>query len=511
MPSAVSKTSPKSGWLFPFILFCFAGAFSLYPPLDPDLPWHLKVGQQIWKGQFPFADSFSHTMTGYRWVDHEWLTDALMFVLKSIGGYILLAIPFILAFLAAFYLAVRTGRLLAGEREPNKLLEFALGIWGLLTVNSVLGTRPQILSLLGFSAVLYILVLFFLGRGNHLKWLPLILLVWANLHGGYAIGLVLIFAAYFAVFSRWLSGKLGFFSLEGGGELGLTAAKPLAVAGFLSLVAVCINPYGPGLLYESFRTATDSYARTHIMEWLPVTITQTQGLLVFVMLGFALAGALIREITIPWFYYFFLLPLVYLGLSSYRHIPLLVLVLLPLIYLTFGSLKAVRLFFSETFHRSFAWKKGFFQTLLNLSLVVCLGGLLGMRGLEFVVYSLYQGERDQAAEQPAGAVAYLLDHPREGELFNTYGWGGYLIGRMDGVRVFIDGRMASWKSGDQHILETYYDIIDLQGDWQAELDRYSVTQVLLAPEEPLISALSLIPAWHETYRDDIAVIYEKYP
>ena len=67
---------------FIFFSFLYISAVSV----DPDLGWHLKVGEWVFQnGQVPHADIYSHSMSGFQWVDHEWAPDLILFIFYSHG------------------------------------------------------------------------------------------------------------------------------------------------------------------------------------------------------------------------------------------------------------------------------------------------------------------------------------------------------------------------------------------------------------------------------------------
>src|SRR3990167_9596253 len=85
-----------------FILF----AIKSYFLLDPDFGWHIKMGEFILNSGIPLTDPFSYTMPSYPFVDHEWLTNILVFLGYKNIGWVGLGIAFslitVLSLLTAF-------------------------------------------------------------------------------------------------------------------------------------------------------------------------------------------------------------------------------------------------------------------------------------------------------------------------------------------------------------------------------------------------------------------------
>ncbi|MGH9722629.1 MAG: hypothetical protein ACRD8O_20655 [Bryobacteraceae bacterium] len=186
--SAVQGGRLPLAWLtferFAAILFFMAVACAAcLMPAQNDTWWHLRAGKEILQtGTVQLRDSFSHTVTNGYWPDHEWLSQVIFYSLYQIGG-----LPLLTAFAAAI---VTTAWAIVWRMIPAPLL-IRLGL-SMPTVG-VFATewalRPQI-----FTLLLLALTTFLLVRRRYL-WLPLLFLLWANLHGGVMLGIVVIVSA----------------------------------------------------------------------------------------------------------------------------------------------------------------------------------------------------------------------------------------------------------------------------------------------------------------------------
>jgi hypothetical protein len=119
-------------------------------------------------------------------------------------------------------------------------------------------------------------------------------------------------------------------------------------------------------------------------------------------------------------------------------------------------------------------------------------------------------------QYPLGAVEFLRAQRPEGQLFSTYAWGGYLIWALPQYPVFIDGRTDLY--GDAVIGE-WLDIMaaregvgqpggEAKPNWEDLLARRGVSQVLLEPGQPLLSALARA-GWQTQYADELAVVMRR--
>ena len=155
-----------------FILIGF-GYLQTVNLLDPDFGWHIKTGELILERGVPRID----------WIDHEWLTDILIYKLHSFFGYQVLLLLFLVMAAFAFTIFIRI---------ENFYIYLVPVLFGFLSILAYLGLRPQIVTML-FVAVLWKVLLDFLDKydkGFHLFYLiPLLFLIWVNLHGGFAAGI----------------------------------------------------------------------------------------------------------------------------------------------------------------------------------------------------------------------------------------------------------------------------------------------------------------------------------
>ncbi len=168
--------------LFTAILFLALFVMAAREIADPDFWWHLRTGQSIVETlTIPHADIFSFTNAGRPWVTHEWLSEVLMYTLYALGSFpaLILAFATIIALTFAFVYARCAGKPYVAT--PALLL-------AAITTAPTWGARPQMISLLLTSVFLYML-----DKRRDLLWtLPLLMILWVNLHSGYALGLVII-------------------------------------------------------------------------------------------------------------------------------------------------------------------------------------------------------------------------------------------------------------------------------------------------------------------------------
>lgn len=443
--------------------------------LDPDVWWHLKTGEYIVAHRaVPHTDPFSYTRAGQRWVAHEWLTELFMYGLYRLAGWRALSIVFALIPCAAFlFLYLRCPK--------NAYLSGAIVVWGAWATTPVWGVRPQIVSLLLTS--LWLLILERSERNPRLLWwtLPLTLL-WVNLHAGFGLG-----AALLALF---LVGEVLERFLSSQPAANTARLRALALALFLNLLLVPLNPNGVRMYTYPIQTLRSKAMQSYISEWGSPNFHRADYWPLLVLLLALVAVLASSRVRLRGRDLLLLLVSTFAALSSIRMIPLFVLIAVPLMANAAKSWRQDR-------STSAARPRLAFNALIALA-------MMGFVGVHAQLVSRQQVQTE-AEHFPAGAAAFLAAHPSDQPIFNHYDWGGYLIWKLyPRTRVFIDGRADLY--GDaifQEFIQTY----TLTKDWQQTLAHWQIGTVIVPPGSALASALRDYPSWTVRYEDPRAVIF----
>ena len=476
------------------VLFIFF--IALRPPLDPDLGWHLKDGEYLLDHHFQVAksDIFSYSMPDFPLIMHEWVTDSLMWVLYEKLGLFSLSLFFATIAALAFILAS------FGVKAKNEYKVIA-AMLGIIASIPILGTRPQMLSLLGLSLVIFIIFKF---RNNtdskSIYWLPLIMFLWVNLHGGFAVGLffvglflgietgkqVFIFALgklKKASLSEWINKQ----------TISTGAIKKLSAVFFFSSLVTLINPYGWRMYIEVVTTAFDKYARSNIGEWLPVLPTNPmsfQFIIYLVLLAILLIFSWKR---LDYTYILISGVFCYLGFSSWRHMPVFLIVSTPLWVGIVESLVGRELIN--------VIRKKWFLFLFLLVLAI----LANQRFKDSFENSTTQ-KIAEVGTYPLGAVEYLKENPIEGNMFNEYNWGGFLVWQYPEKKTYIDGRMPSWRKNGFSIFEEFNKTMRYDEGWNETFDKYNINFALVYNNQINEMMFSSID-WKKVYSDPVSLIF----
>jgi hypothetical protein len=457
--------------------------------VDPDVWWHLRTGQLMVETHLvPHSDPYSFTRAGQPWVDHEWLSQVFIYGVYRFAGWGGLTAAFALVIAAALWIAFL--------RCPGKpYIAGLFTICGALACLPSAGVRPQMLTLLLASVLLWILERSY-ERPRLLWWTAPLVLLWVNVHAGFALGIVFLFL--------FLAGDLLDSALHRSESSQLLAhARKLALAIVVCVAVVPLNPNGLQLYRYPLETLRSPAMQGYISEWASPNFHQAEyAPTLLLILSILLFGALsprrlrVRELLL-------LCAMTYAALRSVRHIPVFVLVVTPILAALANEWLKQR---PVPIWTSGQGSPSRVKLALNASL---LAGFIAFVAIRFVYVVKHQTEAEQQ-KYPSQAVAFLLSNPSCAPILNDYNWGGYLIWKAyPEYRVFIDGRADLY--GDSFMdafASTYY----VRGkSWAAPLEQWSIRSVVLPPDAPLLTALDSTPGWKRVYSDSQAVILRKTP
>ncbi len=408
------------------LALCFVIFFTIsYFSIDPDFGWHLASGKYIIKNGIPTKDIFTYTAPSFTWINHEWLYDVLVAFLYGIGGYFIISL---------FFAGIWTSGLLLAQR---KRIYYVL-IFSCLAVLPFSGIRPVAWTVL-FVAIIERIIN---AKKESLKYfLPLIFLLWANLHGSFILGLLIM--TYYYFFSK----------------------NKIPVAPFiLSFVAVLFNPFGLRIFEEIFRTVLDSQLKFRVIEWKAFYIPAIS--IPFIILTISLflffeKKQLKKIFGIPFF-------ALILTLSSVRHLP--IFIVTSSRYLESYLIKLKKILHSKKINN-----KRYF-------LVYCFSAGVWLM-MTFFAVLLIRESISSKQTYPLKAVEYINNNPCRGNIFNSYSYGGYLIWKLPNYKVYIDGRMPSWKLNNENYLENYVKFLNDDTYRQSQVSKYNITCMLLTESE----------------------------
>src|ERR1044071_4040656 len=249
-------TSTRTLVIFIVLVVIFITA--LQPITDPDFWWHLKTSEYVIQNHgIPHADVFSYTRLGSEWVMHEWLSEVFMYGVFRIAGFAGLIVVFALLVTASFWVVYLRFR----SRVGHPVVAAVALLLGAIATTLVWGARPQIFTLLLASIFLYILDNYYSKKSEKaIWWLVPLMVLWVNLHAGWALGLALIALTLFGLVLDVL------FGTESRDVLRKRAPALLGVL-VACTAAICVNPNGTRMYSYPFETLTSESMMLFIREW----------------------------------------------------------------------------------------------------------------------------------------------------------------------------------------------------------------------------------------------------
>jgi hypothetical protein len=484
---------------------------------DSDAWWHLKTGQYIvTQHRLPYPDPFAYTtalvkpaytgeaVTQRFNLTHEWLAQALMYLIESAGG--LGAVVLWKALLLTLCCGLTAW--IAQRRAGSWWWGIAAALAAAPVLTGFAHDRPSLLSYafpFAFIAVL--------ETRRRLWLLPILALIWANCHGGFFLGWV-VCGAYCAEAlltrapdARRILAFSGAAVLASGlNPNGFNVVSTLVSYRQSPLTATLIEWSRPGfwgepyafflLLYGAAAALAFSWKRVRIADWLMFAAFAAASLAAFRNLPLmALLAPILIATYFPW--------KLTLPAMWKRTLPAMEKRTLPAMEkraLTATGQRTLPAIWKRRLPAMEPYAAYAAAAALACGLVwgIASGAFFQLRAAEW--------------RYPAGAADFLRQHGIRTRLFNTYEDGGYFIWR--GTPVFIDGRSLS-----ENVFQDYRMIMGTPpGDQRRDqtLSGYRIGAIAINAFEytsgvlyPLALALSQPgeSEWKLVYDDPAAMVF----
>jgi hypothetical protein len=455
---------------------------------DGDTFWHIAAGQWILShGAVPDQDIFSHTIHGAPWLAHEWLSEVVLALAHQAGG---LTVVLGLTAVSFGVTSALLMRVLLRWLEPIHAL--------LLTLLAVAMTTPHALARPHMLAIpLWVIWTSQLAiaseerRAPSLFLLP-VMVVWANLHGSFTLGIGLAAAfALEAVLAAW--GRPAFAS----------TVRAWALFVGLAVAFALVTPHGwKGLAFTWQVMVEDEFAMRFISEWQSPNFQVLQPFEVW-LIG-AMALALHQGLKLPVVRLVMLLGFVHLALKHMRNVELVGLIGAIVIAEPLGRHLRER----ALVHTQAESIDRFFRRLAQPTGAALIAAV-GLLGATHVTWQAREHPvQPPESSVPARALQAARDAGVKGNVLNDYAWGGFLI--YSGVPVFIDGRSDVYRDA---FIRAYVDAIGLSSPdaFRSTLRKYDIAWTLLRPDTPAVALLDNDPRWRRVYADNTAVVQVRLP
>jgi hypothetical protein len=460
--------------------------------IDSDLGRHLAIGDYILNNRIvPTKDIFSHTLTGTERPPYEWLTQFLFAISNRVAGLdgVVLMVSIVIAFSFTF-LYVQ-----AAKRSGMPLTSLFLTILAMSASSLHWLPRPHIITFLFLALLLERLETVQRGDTVAIWQLPLLMLFWVNLHGGFIFGF-LVLLAYLTgwAWEKWIK--------KSDPE---SANWRQLWHGFLLMgLASFLTPDGLGS-WEAVLNNHSHYILSRTLETMPPGIHQVGTWPFFFLVILSVVFLLSARKQTQASHVFLLAGMACMGLFMARNIPL----------YAISAAFVLPLWAKESLHTWNKWIKVeermirlqkplhgvLWPILMGLGLTICIVGRQVVQGDTLLQF-------DQRVF-PTQAVDWLEKHPQSGHMFNEFNWGGYLLYRLwPDKRVFVDSQTDFY---GEKMMREYEQVITASEGWENVLARYDVSWVILPQKARLTKVLQIRAGWETIYKDETAVIMRKAP
>lgn len=429
---------PSVRWILCLITFAFIFIYHTYPLGLSDFWWHLNTGRWIWiNGGMPSDDPFlfssispldaraSLILRGYP------LSQLLLFGSYTLAG------AYALVVLKSLLMTLFYGLLWNHFRRSGLHPILALAIVGVLPLLFFRfdELRPQVFSFI-FTLLMLQLVETILACERHgrpmkqyMFLLPIIMLLWANLHRGFIIGIGILFVY---LFSEWIARK------KNRNPLPDDAYRRFLILAIVSAGIAFFNPVGITATWASFTEVSGPFSK--VIDELLGTLRYFDFIGMKHIGYFVVAAAAIpalalllkwREISTA--HWLLLASFLAAGIMSFRFSLMMVAVILAI----------ASVYFARDLNRWLASAKG-----IPMILLWCIStGFLANSALSRT--SLFTSPLETAVI-PSTAVDYLARSKPAGNVYNFFEYGGYLGWRLYPQKIFIDQRNLSWDTYEEY-------------------------------------------------------------
>lgn len=488
------------------LLWVFLVTLLVQPLVEPDFGWHLRAGLDLLQNgwHLPVKDPYSHTMSEWLWVDHAWLTNGILaLIYQALGAAGPLGIILVFAGVTGWAFWLAAGR--ASASRTSRLVALSLVLWIALPF---LGARTQMISLLGLAIVVILWERYRRGSLMPLWVFPGMFLLWANLHGGFTVGLFTLgLLLVGSCGGRLLAAGRGSVFFRDEPLLSWPRIGYLAVIVCLAALVTLLNPYGWRLHQEIYESLTDRFMIDTLHEWQPASLENRAGRWYFVYLALLAVGMGLyyrRREPLRW-----LLLAVFL-IFSLRHLRNIPLFLLLSVGLCAEVLEEAAAKMTPAVKRGWQLRRGWrFAVIVTIALGLI---ALGPDHWKSVLRSgLEPAEYFRSTGYPIEAIEWIRVHREQSgtKLFNGYGIGGFLLWWLPDTKIFIDGRMPAWRMGDRWIFYDYVALTAWEPPELGVLAKYGVDWALVETGSSLAAGLDATGQWDATYRDHKVILYLK--
>lgn len=431
--------------VYSVVFVCFTLVSTMY--FDTDFPWRVRYSMDVLSHGIPAHDLYSFTMPSFPFVDHSLLVSLIFTFIYTFG-----------------YGAVSIGVSIIGTYAIAKMC--GKDVWLIPLVSAIylpsFQVRDHVFSFLFFVLLISNREKLFQSQGLKKLILPVFMLLWANFHGGFSLGIMYIWGYIFVdiLLAKWRTTSLR-FKIDS------------ILLGVFSTLSTLATPYGIGTWHEVFRTLLNSNLKKYVVEWrsifrLPDPYLLSIVLFIFIVFFglFIISVKYSKKIRWHELFTFFLFVQ---GIFSVRFVVLFAVSSIPTIQMALDR-------FIKTNKKRLIPER--LQILITTGTILFLCLLI----LETIVALRAQTIANNVL-YPVEATEYLLQNKPEGHIFSFPHWNTYFLWKMPDMQIFMDGRMFVWSQEPKNneltsAFESYLGITAGHIEYSPIFDQFCISTVV---------------------------------
>ena len=440
--------------------------------VETDYFWHISAGKYMVNNGILKSDIFSWLLSGKYWMSHEWLFEVILFMFKKIFGNFHTILYCFICIVSLLFIIYHYNKNNFIKNIPYTLLYFTLFI---IIFISYIQARPHMISFSFIALTTFILYDLYKNKDSKkIYLLPVITVVWSNIHGGSSN------LSYILCFIFLVVGLFSFkFKKMESNRLSKTQLYKYILVMFLCMIGVCINIHGVKMFIYPYENMLDTTMINNISEWQSTSLSNLY----------------------HYFYYLFILFIVFTMLISDKKIRFIDLVLL--LFATYLGLKSIRFWiYSPIIVSSFIFDYvkdrkidyGTRGVLCILTVFLFSFFLINFNNTINVKYRINLSDN----------MVKTIKKESPKRLFNMYDYGGELI--YNDIKVFIDGRADLYT---KYNYKDYLNISSLNKDYVRLIDKYNFDYLLVSSKYPINTYLKYNDQYELLLKDKNVLLYKK--
>ncbi len=452
------------------ISFCFF--LLLFFSKDPDYYWHIKAGEYMFKDHTILThDVFSWYLNGKYWMSHEWLFEVILY-----GLSIVFPRYHIVVYTISMLVGLSITLFFSNKDGYKKNIPFTLcWITFLISFYGMIQARPYMISFILFALCLYFL--FDLKKNENSRkiyFLPLISVIWSNVHGG-SSNLPYLFIIIFLV--------TGLFSfscskIESSKNTKKQNIKYL-IAFVLCVLAIIINPHGIKMLVYPYQNMADKLMQANISEWHPTNLSNLSHYPYLILIALIFFTFLFSKRKINFLDLIIFIFVFFLGMKSIRFWPY---TYISMSFIVFDYVSVRK------------YDNGTCGVILMVTLLCILLFVINIKNIKNKCNIKMLNDE----------IIEIIKKEKPKRLYNFYDYGGYLV--YKNVPVFVDGRADLYSS---YNYSDYLGISNLSGEYEDLIKYYDFDYYLVPDKFPIYNYLKYSDNYKLIMYSNNVVFYQK--